>query len=150
MSKSQTWFSHHMGRLMFFFYARKEDAKIFLIKAFKGEQAKKDYILSQVKVPVTFYMHMEITELAKRLNVDPLTLNLFVDIHHLGHGRMDDLEQRTITLAYWERYQELERGRATREWTLECLVKSGDLTQRMVEFRRYEIDQWLAGAKDPQ
>lgn len=125
MKNVPTILGHFTGKTILFFYILKEEIKVRAIELFRGEEAKRDYIFSKVEVPVTFYMHQDMISLAKTLAVDSHKWRLFVDIHVLSAGRLDDADIRKITAAYFSKYSKDQTKAERRSITLEYLLLMG-------------------------
>lgn len=143
MSKFTAVLGHYVGKTLHFFYTTKEETKIFFIGLVKGKQARKDYVLSKVKIPQTFYMHVDIARLVDKLNLNYMDINLLVDLHHVGLGKMTNAEQRSITMDYMTDYTATDDAKERRKITLDYLVKSGDVTERFLDFKALTVKEWL-------
>lgn len=148
MKNATAVMQHYIGNVLFFLYVVKEEIKIKAIRIFRGKEAEKKYVLSRVKIPISFYMHQAMMTLGKILNVDHQGWVLYLDMHDVGIGRMQVPEVRVITSGYFGEFHEELSKSEQRAITLKYLLRTGDITQRQIDFKRYYVDQWLKGIEE--
>ncbi len=137
-------FVHYFSLMMFGYYRFKETIKCFFIERLKGKEALRDYHCSKLEIPLTFYVHVDMMCLSDILNVDALRWELFVDMHRITSGKMEDPDMRQKTLTFLSEYNKETSQTERRAVILQHLLLTGDVTERQLQFRKEKVNMWLA------